>query len=325
MRTLQFRQALCEALHQEMQADDRVFVFGEDVAAYGGFEGVTRGLLDRFGPERVFDTPISESGFTGLAVGAALMGMRPVAEVQFTGLLTIAMDQIANSAAKARYVSHGALTAPMVVRTVSMSSGNVYVGQDLEAWVAHVPGLKVAVPSTPHDGKGLLVSAIRDPDPVVFVEHLSLYGTTGPVPEEPYAIPLGQAAVRREGSDATVVTWLNMAPVVEDAAEDLDRDGIGVEVIDLRTLVPFDKATVVRSVCKTGRLVVVHEAVRRGGFGAEVAATVADSEAFRHLKAPIVRVANIGVPVPHSEHLHKYVLPDKNGVIEAVRRVMEYK
>ena len=325
MRTILFKQALAEALAQEMEQDERVFVFGEDVAAYGGILGVTEGLLDRFGPERVFDTPISESGICGLGVGAALMGMRPVVELQFTGLITIAMDQIANSGAKARYVHHGAMAAPLVIRTSHSSNTNVYVGQALEAWLTHVPGLKVVVPSTPYDGKGLLVSSIRDPDPVVFIEHSSLYEMSGSVPEERYTIPLGQACIRRRGSDVTVVTWLNMVATVEEAAEELANEDISVEVIDPRTLVPFDKGAVVNSVSKTGRLVIVHEAVRRGGFGAEVAAAVADSDAFRHLKAPIVRVANIGVPVPHSPHLHKYVLPNKADVVEGVRRVVEYR
>ena len=194
MRTLLFRQALGEALALEMELDERVFTFGEDVAAYGGILGVTEGLLDRFVPERVFDTPISESGIVGLGVGAALLGMRPVVELQFTGLITIAMDQIANSGAKARYVHDGALAAPMVVRTSHASNVNVYVGQPLEAWVAHVPGLKVVVPSTPYDAKGLLVSSIRDPDPVVFIEHMDLYETSGPVPEDHYTVPWGRPA-----------------------------------------------------------------------------------------------------------------------------------
>ena len=323
MRTLTFSEASREALHQEMEADERVFVFGEDVASYGGLDGVTAGLLDRFGPERVFDTPISESGMAGLAVGAALMGMRPVVEIQFTGLITVAMDHIVNTAAKARYVHNGALGAPLVVRTVHWNPANAYMTQALEAWFTHVPGLKVVAPSTPYDCKGLLVSAIRDPDPVVFVEQRDLYETSGPVPEELYGVPMGQATVRREGSDVTVVTWMKMVPVVEQAAEELAKEGIGVEVIDPRTLVPFDRDAVVRSVSKTGRLVIVHEAVRRGGFGAEVAATVADSDAFRRLKAPIIRVANTGIPMPHSAHLQGHVLPTIEDVIEGIRRALE--
>lgn len=322
MRALQLREALREALLQEMERDERVFVFGEDVAAFGGLEGVTKGLLDRFGPERIFDTPISESGIAGLAVGASLMGMRPVVEMQFTGLTTIAMDQIANSAAKARYVHDGAMSAPLVVRTVTMSGGNVYMGQSLEAWFAHVPGLKVVAPSTPYDAKGLLTASIRDPDPVVFVEHTATYGTTGHVPQEQYTVSFGEASVRREGSDVTVVAWSSMVPVVEQAADELAAEGVSVEVIDPRTLVPFDTEAVVRSVSKTGRLVVAHEAVRRGGFGAEVAAVIAGSEAFEHLRSPIVRVGNRGVPVPHSANLDKYVVPGKDDVLEGIRRAV---
>ena len=323
MRTLQVREALREALRQELEADERVFVFGEDVADYGGLDAVTAGLQKEFGPERVFDTPIAESGMAGLAVGAALMGMRPVVELQFTGLIMIALDQIANSAAKARYVHQGGLSAPMVVRTINVPKSNVYVAQALEAWVAHVPGLKVVAPSTPHDAKGLLLASIRDPDPVVFVEHASLYGREGPVPEEPYTVPLGKASVTREGSDVTVVTWLSNVPMAEEAADELAAEDIGVEVVDLRTLVPFDREAVLGSVSKTGRLVVVHEAVRRVGFGAEVVAVVTESEAFRDLKAPVVRVANEGVPVPHSAHLYPHVLPDKNDVIAGIRRALD--
>jgi pyruvate dehydrogenase E1 component beta subunit len=306
-----------------MERDERVFVFGEDVAAYGGLEGVTRGLLSRFGTERVFDTPISESGIAGLAVGASLMGMRPVVEMQFTGLITVAMDQIANSGAKARYVHDGALSAPMVVRTVTMSGNNVYMGQSLEAWFTHVPGLKVVAPSTPYDAKGLLTASIRDADPVVFIEHSAIYGTTGQVPEEQYTVPFGKAAVRREGSDVTLVAWSSMVPVVEEAADELAAEGVSAEVIDPRTLVPFDTKAVVDSVKKTGRLVVAHEAVRRGGFGAEIAAAIAGSEAFAHLRAPIVRVGNKGVPVPHSAKLDRYVVPGKDDVLAGVRRAME--
>ncbi|MDP6824235.1 MAG: alpha-ketoacid dehydrogenase subunit beta [Dehalococcoidia bacterium] len=323
MRNLTMRAAINEALRQEMEADERVFIFGEDVAGYGGIENVTTGLRERFGPDRVFDTPISESGFTGLAVGAAMVGRRPVIELQFTGALTIALDQLANSAAKMRYASNGGYSAPLVVRTVNMSNGNVYTGQALEAWVAHVPGLKVVAPSTPADAKGLLIASIQDPDPVVFVEHTGLYNAEGPVAEEPVAIPLGQASVQRRGDDVTVVSWLNMVPVALEAAEELASEGIGIEVIDARTLVPFDLDTVLRSVRKTGRLVIVHEAVRRGGFGAEVSAMVAESDAFDRLKAPIIRVANPGVPVPHSAHLSPYVLPDKSDVIAGIRRVLE--
>lgn len=324
MRTLRYNQALNEALIQEMASDERVFVLGEDMARHGGVFRVTEGLLERFGPQRVLDTPISESGIVGLSVGAALLGMRPVVEIQFTDLITIAMDQIVNSGAKARYVHNGALHAPFVVRTLNLGKGTVYSSQALEAWFTHVPGLKVVMPATPYDAKGLLVSAIRDPDPVIFIEHRSLYNRQGPVPEEAYALPFGQAAIRRQGEDVTVVAWSGMVALAEAAADDLADHGTSAEVIDLRTLVPFDRETVVQSVCKTGRLVIVHEAVQRAGFGAEVAATVVESDAFGYLQAPIVRVANRGVPVPHSSVLAERVLPGKDDVLAAVRRVMRY-
>ena len=324
MRTLRYNQAVREALFQEMARDERVFVYGEDVAHHGGVFRVTEGLLDRFGPERVFDTPIAESGIVGLGVGAALMGMRPVAEIQFTDLITVAMDQLISSAAKARFVTDGAMHVPLVVRTVNLGKGTVYSGQALEAWFTHVPGLKVVVPSSPHDAKGLLISAIEDRDPVLFFEHRDLYSLAGAVPEERYSIPLGQAQVCREGSDVTVVAYSAMVETAKEAAEVLAGEGVDVEILDLRTLVPFDKKTAVASVCKTGRLVIAHEAVQRAGFGAEVAATVADSEAFGYLQAPIVRVANPNVPVPYSKALHSYALPSQEEIVKAVRRVMTY-
>jgi pyruvate/2-oxoglutarate/acetoin dehydrogenase E1 component len=324
MRTLRGNQALCEALAQEMAADERVFVLGEDLARHGGVFRVTEGLLGRFGSDRVIDTPISESGIVGVAVGAALLGMRPVVEIQFADLVTIAMDQIVNSAAKARYVNNGAMHAPLVVRTLNLGKGTVYSSQALEAWFVHVPGLKVVMPANPYDAKGLLISAIRDPDPVIFIEHKSLYGMRGPVPEEPYAIPFGQAEVRRPGSHVTVVAWSAAVALAEEAAADLAGEGVEAEVINLRTLVPFDRDCVFDSVRRTGRLVIVQEAVRRGGVGAEIAAAVVESDVFGYLQAPILRVANPGVPVPHSAALHKFAFPHKEDVIAAVRRVMRY-
>jgi pyruvate/2-oxoglutarate/acetoin dehydrogenase E1 component len=324
MRMLRGNQALCEALAQEMAADERVFVLGEDLARHGGVFRVTEGLLGRFGPDRVIDTPISESGIVGVAVGAALLGMRPVVELQFTDLVTIAMDQIVNSAAKARYAHNGAMHAPLVVRMVNLGKGTIYSSQALEAWFVHVPGLKVVMPATPYDAKGLLISAIRDPDPVIFIEHKALYGMRGPVPEEPYAIPFGRAEVRRQGADVTVVAWSAAVALAEEAAADLAAEGVEAEVINLRTLVPFDRDCVLDSVRRTGRLVIVQEAVRRAGVGAEIAAAVVESDAFDYLQAPILRVANPGVPVPHGAALHKFALPHQEDVVAAVRRVMSY-
>ncbi len=325
MRTLRFNEAVREALVQEMLRDERVFVFGEDVAHHGGVFRVTDGLLERFGPVRVFDTPIAESGIIGMGVGAALVGMRPVAEIQFTDLITVAMDQLVSSAAKARFVTDGAMHVPLVVRTVNLRKGNVYASQALEAWFTHIPGLKVVVPSNPYDAKGLLISAIQDPDPVLFIEHRDLYSLSGPVPEERYTVPFGEATVCRDGSDVTLVAYSNMVVAARTAAEALADEGVDVEIIDPRTLVPFDRDAVIASVCKTGRLVIAHEAVRRtGGFGAEIAATIVDSEAFGYLQAPIVRVANPGVPVPYSDALQGQALPDSEDIVTAVRRVMAY-
>jgi len=221
-------------------------------------------------------------------------------------------------------VTNGAMHVPLVIRTVNLGKGNVYASQALESWFTHVPGLKVVMPSSAYDAKGLLISAIRDPDPVLFFEHRDLYSSSDSVPEEPYTVPLGQAAIRRTGSEVTLVTYSSAAVLAQQAAEALADEGVDAEVIDLRTLVPFDKKTVVESVCKTGRLVIVHEAVRRAGFGAEIAATIADSDGFGYLQAPIVRVANPGVPVPYSSALHQYALPGKEDVLAAVRRVMSY-
>ena len=324
VRKLRGNEALREALMQEMARDERVFLFGEDVGRYGGVYHVTRGLQERFGPERVFDTPISESAIAGLAAGAALVGMRPVAEIQFTDLITIAMDQIVNSIAKARFVTNGAMHVPLVIRTLNLGKGTVYSSQNLEAWFVHVPGLKVVMPSNPYDAKGLLVSAIRDPDPVLFFEHRDLYGMSGEVPEELYTVPFGQAAIRRQGKDVTLVAYSSMVALAEKVAAQMAGEGVDVEVFDPRTIVPFDREALIQSVCKTGRLVIVHESVRRCGVGAEIAAIVADSEAFGYLAAPIVRVANPGVPVPHSKALHKYALPGADDVAAAIRRVMEY-
>ena len=324
MRKLRGNEALCEALAQEMAADERVFVLGEDLGAHGGVFRVTEGLYERFGADRVVDSPISESGIVGAGVGAALMGMRPVIELQFIDLITIAMDQIVSSAAKARYVHDGAMNCPLVVRTVALGKGTVYASQALEAWFTHVPGLKVVMPGNPRDAKGLLTEAIRDDDPVLFIEHRSLYAMRGEVPEESYTTGFGKANVCREGDDVTVVTWGNMVAMAEKVADALAEESIGVEVIDLRTLAPFDSKAVVESVCKTGRLVVAHEAVKCSGFGAEVVASVMESEAFDYLQAPIARVANPGVPVPHSAALHELALPGKDDLAAAIKKVVAY-
>ena len=323
MRKLEYAKAIREALFQQMEVDDQIVCFGEDIALYGGLWGATKGLQEEFGSERVFDTPISEAGIVGMGVGAALMGMKPVVELQFTGLITVAMDPIVNTAAKARYINNGSMNVPIVIRSITMSANNVYMGQSLEAWFTHVPGLKVVVPSNAYDVKGLMIAAINDPDPVVFFEHEGLYKTVCEVPEEKYEIPFGKASVPKEGNDVTVVAWSKMLEEVGIAATNLESQNISVEIIDPRTLVPLDFDTIARSVKKTGRLVIAHEAVKVGGFGGEIAARVAESEISKYLKSPIVRVGNKGVPVPYSAELSKYVVPSAEDVERAVKTTMD--
>jgi 2-oxoisovalerate dehydrogenase E1 component len=313
-------EALNEALHAEMTRDARVFLMGEDVSLIGGIFGVTRGLRDRFGEDRVRDTPISEAGFLGAGVGAAIAGLRPVVEIQIWDFIAVTMDQVVNQAAKFRYMLGGGPTVPLVIR--GPQGGGIRLAaqhsQSLEAWFAHVPGLVVVAPSTPYDAKGLLASAIRDDNPVIFLEHKALYAVKGPVPAEPYAIPLGKADVKREGSDVTVIATQAMVARALASAAELEKDGIGVEVIDPRTLVPLDEATILASVRKTHRLVIAHEAVKRGGFGAELAALVAE-KAMDELDAPVVRVGARAVPMPYNDALERATIPSQADITAAIR------
>ena len=323
-RTLSYPEALNEALNQEMLRDDRVFLMGEDVGATGGIFGVSTGLMDRYGPERVRDTPISEATFVGCGVGAAIAGMRPVVEIQIFDFVALTMDMLVNQAAKFRFMLGGKPSVPLVVR--GPQGGGIRLAaqhsQSLEAWFTHVPGLVVAAPSTPYDAKGLLVAAIRDDNPVIFLEQKLLYvGATGPVPEELYAIPLGKADVKREGTDVTVVATSAMVPRALSAATVLERDGISVEVVDPRTLQPLDEDTILASVRKTNRLLVVHEACVRGGFGAEVAAMVG-TKAFDHLDAPVARLGAPHTPMPYNDRLELEVIPSQERIVEAVRSLL---
>lgn len=320
MRQVAYALAVRTALREEMLRDERVFLMGEDIGVYGGVYGATRGLLREFGEKRVRDTPISEAAIAGMAVGAALGGLRPVAEIMYCDFLSIALDAIANNAAKLRYMSGGQLQIPLVIRT--SAGGHGYAAQhsqSLETWVTHIPGLKVVTPGNCADARGLLKSAIRDPNPVVVIEHKALYETTGPMPAEETLEPIGVARVLREGSDVTVVSWSALAGTCADAAQELAREGISAEVIDLRTLLPADFDTVVASVRKTGRLVVAHEAVTYCGFGAEVVAQLAE-RAWGNLKAPPVRAGSRFAPIPFAEPLERHVLVGKQDIIEAVRR-----
>ncbi len=323
MREITYREAIREALREEMQRDERVFVMGEDVADYGGAFKVTEGLLAEFGPDRIFDTPLSESAIVGAAVGASLMGMRPVAELMFADFATIGMDGIVNHAAKISYMYGGELSAPMVLR---MATGagirfGAHHSQSIEAWLANVPGLTIVMPATPYDAKGLLKAAIRTPNPVIFLEHKGMLNNKGPVPEEEYIVPIGKADVKRTGEDLTIVASGLMVDRSLAAAKLLEKEGLSTEVIDLRSIQPLDEDTILESVQKTSRLVIVHEAPVRGGFGGEVAAVVA-GKAFGYLDAPIQRVGAPWAPVPFSPPLEDAYIPKESDILRAARTVV---
>jgi pyruvate/2-oxoglutarate/acetoin dehydrogenase E1 component len=323
MAKLKYREALRAALQEEMERDESVFILGEGIGERGGSYKVTEGLMAQFGAGRVIDTPLSEAGFVGLGVGAAIAGQRPVVEMLFIDFLLLAMDQVVNQAAKYRFMSGGEGRVPLVIRTQG-GTGNSLAGQhsqSLEALYYHVPGLKVVMPSTPRDAKGLLIASIRDDDPVIFIEHKLLYMTDGEVPEEPYAIPLGEAEIKRTGTDVTLVTWSHMVLKSLQAADELAAEGISTEVIDLRTLVPMDVPCILESVRKTGHLVIAHEAIKRGGVGGDIAAIVAE-QAFDSLRAPIVRVAGINTVIPFNLALEKSAVPQVADIVVGVRSVL---
>jgi len=325
VKEVTIRDALREALREEMQRDESVFLLGEDIGRYwGGAFGVTKGLAEEFGDERVRDAPISENAIIGVAVGAAITGMRPVAEIMFGDLTALAVDQICNQAAKIRYMFGGQVSVPCVIRTPFGAGVNIasHHSQSLEAWFMHTPGLYVTVPSTPYDAKGLLKTAIRGSDPVFFVEHKLLYPIKGTIPDEDYTVPFGVADVKREGKDVTIVASLYMVHKALAAAEQLNKEGVSVEVIDPRTLVPLDKTTIVKSVRKTGRLVVVSEDCKTAGVSAEIAAIVAE-EALDYLDAPIKRVAEPDTPIPFSPSMEQFVIPSENSIVQAVRALFQ--
>ena len=322
---ISYLEAVREALSQEMRRDVEVFLIGEDIGVYGGAFGVTRGMLEEFGSERVRDTPISEAAIAGAATGAALMGMRPVMEIMFMDFLTISMNQLVNQAAKIHFMFGGKANIPMVIRAPAGSGTGAAAQhcQSLEAWFVHTPGIKVVAPATPHDVKGLLITAIRDNNPVLFMEHKLLYRTKGLVPEEEYAIPLGQAEVKREGRDLTVLAYSIMVPRALEAAAELTSEGLEIEVIDLRSLKPLDKEAIVGSVSKTGRALILHESSRTGGFGGELAAVVAESEAFDYLDAPIRRLAGRDIPIPYNRTLERASVPKVEDIVEAARALAQ--
>ena len=326
MREITFVESLRMTLKEEMQNDPSLMLIGEDIGRYGGIFGVTKGLLEEFGPHRVRSTPISESAIIGSALGAAMTGIRTVAEIMYVDLTTCAMDQIVNQVAKMRYMSGGKAKIPLVIRTQGGGGrGNAAQhSQSLEALFLHIPGLKIVMPSTPYDARGLLKTAIRDDNPVMFIEHKLLYATKGHIPNGEYLIPFGQADIKRKGKDVTVIAISYMVLKALRAAEQLAKKGIDVEVIDLRTLLPLDLESLLQSIHKTNRAVIVHEGCRRGGIGAEIASNIME-EAFDFLDAPVQRVGTLDVPIPYSEPLEKAVIPDEEDIMTAVKKVLYWK
>jgi acetoin:2,6-dichlorophenolindophenol oxidoreductase subunit beta len=326
MRTITYADAVREAMSEEMRRDDKIIFLGEDIGIYGGAFGVSRGMFDEFGEERVMDTPISESVITGTAAGAAMTGLRPIVEIMFSDFMTLSMDQLANQAAKTSFQFGGQKSVPMVFRAPAGSGTGAAEqhSQSLEAWVCHVPGLKVVTPSTPHDAKGLLKASIRDNNPVVFLEQKLLYRTKGEVPEvgDDYTIPLGKADIKREGKDVTIITYGRMVQRSLEVAEKFAADNVDIEVIDLRTLIPLDKECIIQSAKKTGRVVVVHEACQTGGFGGELVSVVVDSEAFFYLDAPVKRVGGLDVPIPYNPNLEAQVVPTIDSISAAIKEVL---
>ncbi|MGI6488661.1 MAG: alpha-ketoacid dehydrogenase subunit beta [Syntrophothermaceae bacterium] len=322
MKQMTYAEAIRDGMWVEMKKDPNVILYGEDVGMFGGCFGVTAGLFEEFGPKRVLDTPISETAIVGSAVGAAAAGLRPIAEIMFVDFLGVCLDELMNQAAKMRYMFGGKATLPMVVRTpcgAGMGAAAQH-SQSLEALLTHIPGLKVVMPSTPADGKGLMQAAIQDNNPVIYIEHKQLLPVTGDVEEGEYVVPIGKADIKRQGADVTIVAWSWMVSKALEAAEALEKEGIDAEVVDPRTLVPLDKEAILSSVEKTGRLVIVHEAVKTNGFGAEIAAIAAD-EGFDYLDAPIKRVTAPDTPIPFSPPLEAAYLPNAEKIVKAVKEL----
>jgi pyruvate/2-oxoglutarate/acetoin dehydrogenase E1 component len=317
-------EAIREAIAEEMERDRNVFMIGEDIGQFGGALGQTKGLFDRFGDERILDTPISEAAIVGAAVGASMLGMRPIADIMFTDFSTLAMDQIINQAAKARFMSGGKVSVPIVIKMQSGAGRGKAAqhSQSFEAIYSHIPGLKVVMPSTPYDAKGLFKTAIRDNDPVVYMEHGSLYGIKGQIPEEDYTIPMGVGDIKREGKDISIITYSYMVHKALAAAEILGVDGIDAEVVDLRTLKPMDTEIIAASVKKTHRVVVFHEACVTGGIGGEIVAKIAEN-VFDYIDAPIKRVGIPDVPVPYAKSLEDAIVPNEDKLITCIKEVME--
>ena len=323
-RIITYKEAIREAMCEEMRKDESVFFMGEDIGAYCGAFGVSKGMLEEFGPERIRETPISETAYMGAGVGAAITGMRPIVELMFSDFMAVCYDQIINQAAKMHFMFAGKVNVPMVMRTPTGGGTGAAAqhSQSLEQMYCHIPGLKVVVPSTPYDAKGLLKSAIRDNNTVIFLEPKRLYNTKGEVPEEEYTIPLGKADIKREGSDVSIITYGRTVQMSLAAADKLKEDGIEAEVLDLRTLSPLDTEAVIATAKKTHRVVVVHEAVQFGGFGGEVVSTIMDSDAFYYLDAPVKRVGGLYCPVPFNPILEAAAFPTPEKIEAAVRELL---
>lgn len=322
-REITYLEAVREAMVQEMREDENVFLLGEDIGVYGGAFGVSKGMLEEFGPDRVLETPISEEGIAGTATGAGLMGMRPIMEIMFMDFVTLSLDQLVNQAAKMRFMFGGMASIPLVCRAPAGSGTGAAAqhSQSLEAWLVHAPGIKVVSPSNAYDAKGLLITSIRDNNPVFFMEHKLLYRTKTHVPEDLYSIAFGQAEVKREGNDLTIIAYSIMIPRSLEAAEKLASEGIDCEVIDPRTLKPLDEDTIFSSVSKTGRVLIVHEAPITGGFGGELAALISGSDAFDFLDAPIRRLAGRNIPIPYNRILERAAVPQVEDIEAAAREL----
>ncbi len=321
MAEITYAQAINNAISEEMRRDENVYMLGEDIGVYCGAFGVSRGMIDEFGPERIMDTPITEQAIIGAAIGSAMTGMRPIAELMFSDFISVCYDELINEAPKLRTMFGGKVKVPMVVRTPSGSGTGAAAqhSQSLEAVLAHIPGLKLVIPSTPYDAKGLMTSAIRDDNPVIVLEQKQLYRTKGEVPDGDYTIPFGVCDVKKEGSDVTIVTYGKVVHMALEAAAELEKEGISAEVIDIRSLVPLDIETIVKSVKKTHRLVLPHEAVQFCGFGAEIAAQIADSEAFYYLDAPIKRIGAFSTPIPFNPILEREIGPTPEKIFATTK------
>lgn len=324
MREIEYREAIREAIIEEMDRDPKVFLIGEDIGKYGGAFRAYKGLLEKYGPGRVINTPISEAAIIGAGIGAAVTGYRPISEIMFIDFTTLAMDQIVNQAAKIKYMTGDNLNVPLVIRTQGGAGRGIAAqhSQSLEAWFYHVPGLKVVMPSTSYDVKGLLKTAIRDNNPVIFIEHKMIYLNKGPVPEEEYLIPFGVADIKKEGSDVTIFAYSNMVFKSLEASAELEKEGISCEIIDPRTLVPLDEEALIKSIKKTGRLVIVSEACQRGSIASDICAKITQ-EAFDYLDAPVKIVAGLNTPIPYNSTLEQACIPHKENIITAVKEILQ--